>query len=122
MDPPESLPYEVTLRYYTDYLKESDPLVTPTMIETMWKKYKTFVLRKGLHLFFDQIKGQAWFEERYEGGRERDEVRDRLKVEGKEGKMESWLEKRESIDISYDEDQIVDEGEWRAPTRIEDSS
>lgn len=115
MDPPESLPYEVTLRYYTDYLKESDPLVTPTMIETMWKKYKTFVVRKGLHLFFDQIKGQAWFEERYEGGRERDEVRSRLKVEGREGKMESWLEKREEAQVSYDEEQVVDEGEYRAP-------
>ena len=68
MDPPDSLPYEVTFRYFADWFRQSQPGAAPEVLDAAWEKYKRDGLRKMQIVAFDEHKRKMWFREKYEGG------------------------------------------------------
>lgn len=109
MDPPDSLPYQVTFRYFTDWFRESQPGVTasPEVLDAAWEKYKRSGLRKSHFAAFEEHRRKMWFREKYEGGKEWEETRVALRKKGREGKMDKWVEEEKSgkyEGLSFDEE------------------
>lgn len=90
------MPYEVTFRYFADWFRQSQPGAAPEVLDAAWEKYKRDGLRKMQIVAFDEHKRKMWFREKYEGGKEWEEMRSALKSKGREGKMDKWLEEEKS--------------------------
>lgn len=65
LEPPESLPYLVQIRPFTDYHLSVDPALPPEKIDDMYKQYKLDYSFRATRTFFDASKDKAWFTERY---------------------------------------------------------
>ena len=112
LDDPETLDYEVTFRYFSDYTKSVDPVLASdaTALESAYKRYKSDYERKGVVSFFDSQKDIEWFKERYHPGSEMTELREECKRKGREGKMQLFVEELEGGKLAG---LIFDLGEWR---------
>jgi hypothetical protein len=64
-----------------------------------WKRYRQDHTRKQLVAFFEENKSKAWFREKYQPGPEFEELRQRLKKKGREGKIESFISRLEKGDL-----------------------
>jgi hypothetical protein len=98
LDPPDTLAYQVTFRYFTDWIRESQPALAdnPEALDAAWLQYKSDFMRKGHAAFFDEMKDKSWFREKYEPSKEMEEMREGLKVRGRAGAMERFLKEVES--------------------------
>lgn len=98
MDPPESLNYQVTLRYFTDYIRQSQPSLADNKdsLNDAWKRYCNQFMRKGYLRFFDEMRRDAWFRERYEPSQEMEDLRIVVKKAGRDGKMQIFLDEATS--------------------------
>ncbi|SGY78892.1 BQ5605_C008g04985 [Microbotryum silenes-dioicae] len=93
LEAPETLPYQVTQRYFTDWLLQIKPSLSKNQpaIETEWSKYLTSWRRKALTSTFQEHENAAWFREKYDPREPYAEMRERLKQKGREGRVESFL-------------------------------
>lgn len=110
LQPPESLPYLVTYRYFTDFMQQQQPtsdsaITTEESLNEAWKKYQMQYLRKQNHNFWNEQKEKEWFREKYEPSEVMESLRESSKLKGLEGAVESWLEAMESglIDVGLDQ-------------------
>lgn len=113
LQPPESLQYLVTYRYFTDYMQQqqisSDAPTSEESLNEAWKKYQMSYLRKQNHNFWNEQKEKEWFKERYEPSEVMENLRESSKLKGLEGAVESWLEAMESglIDVGLDQCELI---------------
>ncbi|CAH7670282.1 hypothetical protein BY996DRAFT_4581806 [Phakopsora pachyrhizi] len=56
-----------------------------------WKRYRQDFSRKQLVTFFEENKTKPWFREKYLPGPEFEDMRERLKKKGREGKVEAFV-------------------------------
>lgn len=98
MDPPESLNYQVTLRYFTDYIRQSQTSLADNKdsLNDAWKRYCNQFMRKGFLRFFDEMRREAWFRERYEPSQEMEDLRIMVKKAGRDGKMQKFMDEATS--------------------------
>lgn len=95
-DSPDSLPYRVTFRYFTDYFRKTQPSLinsSSSALEEAFAAYKIDFYRRQLVNVFEDQKRYAWFKERYEPGKEAEEARKVTRDKGREGKMAVFLDK-----------------------------
>ncbi|KAK4705369.1 hypothetical protein P7C70_g818, partial [Phenoliferia sp. Uapishka_3] len=119
MEPPESLPYLVTLRYLTDYLRQTSPsfpIDSKDALDAAFRKYKNAYYRKSFQPFFQSVKGKIWFREKYEPSKEMEEMRKGLRKKGREGKLERWLEDVEGGALDEVRFDVVPKTELNAST------
>ena len=107
LDPPEALDYQVTFRYFTDYIRSSNPSLAAdaTALEAAWQQYQVDFKRRGTVSFFEEMKDQSWFKEKYDPSKEMELLRMRLKKKGREGGMQRFLNEFEAGNleaISFD--------------------
>lgn len=107
LDPPERLDYQVTFRYYTDYIRSTNPALASDSeaLEAAWQQYQIDFKRRGTVGFFEEMKDQSWFKEKYDPSKEMESLRVRLKKKGREGGMQRFLNEFEAGNleaISYD--------------------
>ncbi|KAL8277884.1 hypothetical protein RQP46_009703 [Phenoliferia psychrophenolica] len=99
MERPEDLPYLVTQRYFTDYLRSSSPsfpVENLDAVEIAFRKYTRAFARRSFHPFFVDMKRRVWFRERYEPSKEAEEARKVLRKRGREGRMDRFVDELES--------------------------
>ncbi|SCZ99130.1 BZ3500_MvSof-1268-A1-R1_Chr7-1g09406 [Microbotryum saponariae] len=115
LEAPETLPYQVTQRYFTDWLLQNKPSLSKNQpaIEAEWSKYLTSWRRKALTSTFQEHEKAAWFREKYDPREPYAEMRERLKQKGREGRVESFL-----AELARDhlEGIVMDYGEWKPRT------
>lgn len=101
------LDYQVTFRYFTDFHTRNNPSLASdsAALEASWQQYLIDFKRRGVVGFFEEMKEQSWFKEKYEPSKEMTGLRDRLKKKGREGGMQRFLDELEAGNleaISYD--------------------
>jgi hypothetical protein len=104
---PDDLPYQVSFRYFADYLRESGGPATMTKdsIDEAYTKYKVEHTRRQLSAFFDEHRNRAWFRERYDPSEGYVALRERVRRQGREGKVDKLLASLKAnalTDLSYD--------------------
>lgn len=101
LTPPSELPYLVTFRYFADFMRSTSPHIADDKdkLAEQWKRYRQDHTRKQLVTFFDENKSKAWFREKYQPGAEFDELRERLKKKGREGKIDRFMSRLQSGDL-----------------------
>ncbi|SCV70753.1 BQ2448_3515 [Microbotryum intermedium] len=84
LEAPETLPYQVTQRYFTDWLLQNKPSLSKNQpaIEAEWSKYLISWIRKALTSTFQEHENVAWFKEKYDPREPHAEMRERLKRKG----------------------------------------
>lgn len=107
IDAPDTLSYQVTFRYFTDWLRQAQPEVAQSVdaVDAAWLRYRSNYLRKGATGFFDEMKDQCWFKEKYSPAQDMEELRATLKKKGREGRVETFLSDLETgrlQELSYD--------------------
>lgn len=97
MDDPETLEYEVTFRYFSDYTRSVNMHLAndASALEAAYKRYKSDFERRGVLAFFNVQKDVEWFRERYHPGPEMTQLRENCKRKGREGKMQRFLDELE---------------------------
>lgn len=65
-------------------------------MEAAYARYKTDFARRGVTSFFDKMKDASWFREKYDPGKEYEDMRERLKRRGREGQVQRFLDEFES--------------------------
>lgn len=104
LEDPRKLAYQVTFRYYTDYLKElGSPLSKPQDLQDSYDRYKLDFTKKVNVVFFDEMKTKNWFKEKYSEEEAMIESRRVSRAEGREGMVDSFLKEVITKDkISFD--------------------
>ncbi|WAQ91949.1 hypothetical protein PtA15_15A342 [Puccinia triticina] len=107
LTPPSELPYLVSFRYFADFMRSTSPHIADDKekLAEQWKRYRLDHTRKQLVAFFEENRNKAWFREKYQPGPEFEELRQRLRKKGREGKVEGFISRLEKGDldiINYD--------------------
>ncbi|KAA1086717.1 hypothetical protein PGT21_009587 [Puccinia graminis f. sp. tritici] len=115
LTPPSELPHLVSFRYFADFMRSTSPHIAEDKekLAEQWKRYRQDHTRKQLVAFFEENKSKAWFREKYQPGPEFEELRQRLKKKGREGKIESFISRLEKGDLD-----ILNYDYASAPTSI----
>lgn len=84
-------------------MREEDPRTfdDKDKLEESYKKYRSDFLHRHNRMFFDEAKSMSWCKEKYGITEEEISERKRLKVKGREGKLEAFLKALEGGE--YDE-------------------
>ncbi|MBW0491899.1 hypothetical protein O181_031614 [Austropuccinia psidii MF-1] len=107
LTPPSELPHLVSFRYFADFMRATSPHIAEDKekLAEQWKRYRHDYTRKHLVTFFEENKSKHWFREKYLPGAEFEEMRERLKKKGREGKVEKFIQGLEKGDfdiVNYD--------------------
>lgn len=107
MQPPSEFPYLVTFRYFTEFMRHTSPSIADDKdrLADQWRRYRADFAKKQIHLFFEDHKAKAWFEEKYSPKDEFVQLRKRLRAKGREGRVDGFLaqlEKGELDDLTFD--------------------
>lgn len=98
IDPPETLPYQVTLRYFTDYYNQTHVMGNTHAddLAEAFKVYQADFQRQQFAAVFENFREQAWFMDRYDPSPEADERRKATRMTGRAGKMDAFVSQMES--------------------------
>ncbi|KNE98612.1 hypothetical protein PSTG_08164 [Puccinia striiformis f. sp. tritici PST-78] len=101
LTPPSELPHLVTFRYFADFMRSTSPHIADDKekLADQWRRYRQDHTRKQLVAFFEENRAKAWFREKYQPGPEFEELRQRLKKKGREGKIEGFISRLEKGDL-----------------------
>ena len=83
----------MTQRYFSDWLRDTSPALaaTPASLEAEWQRYLAARKRTMLRAFFEDMKAEHWFREKYDPADEFAAMRERTRARGRQGGVERFL-------------------------------
>lgn len=98
----------MTLSYFRDWFAQTSPpslVSSPTALDEAWKKYEADFLRRDAKGPFEAHRGERWFRDKYEPGKEMEEERRERRKVAREGRVKEWVERAKNGEfdgVAYD--------------------